>query len=314
MNRAKDFSKALVKAIQLTKDHPMVTGVDIGFAYRRGREVRRLAIRFYVSKKLDKLHIPQEYVLPAQIDGLPCDVIEANYVPLGVPEYYADFLQPGLSTGNIVQGTTGTVGPLVFDKQAERIGFISCWHVLAASPTAQPGEGVSQPGVGHRHGGALRVIADLARSVPLEEGYDASLALLRQDTNFDHKPWHWKDRLTGVERMKKNMRVVKVGAVTGETYGIVDSKEAGEFRIPLSRYGDAIRSLWGFRIKISDKTEGDELTKKGDSGSLWIDEDTGKAVGITFSGLDGAGRSFEYAVVHELVDVLTLLDVELYLL
>jgi len=313
MSRSNDFSKALTKAIRMTKNHPMVTGVDVGSAYKNGKKIRRLAIRFYVSKKLGQTHIPQEYMLPATIDGLPCDVIEANFVPLEIPEYYANFLQPGLSVGNVVQGTTGTAGPLVVDKKTGRIGLISCWHVLAGSTGASPGEGIAQPGVAHRHGGPLRIIADLVRSVPLNKGFDASLAFLRHDVDYDFRPWHWENKITGVERMRKNMRVFKVGAVTGETYGIVESNQVGNYRIPLNEYGAGETPLWGRKIIISDKTKEDELTREGDSGALWINEDTGKAVGLNFSGLDGGGRAIEHAVAHELLDVLNLLDVDLLL-
>lgn len=313
MSRSNDFSKALVKAIRLTRNYPMVTGVDVVSAYKEGRKTRRLAVRFYVSKMLGQPHVPYEYMLPVTIDGLPCDVIEANFVPLGIPEYYASYLQPGLSVGNVIRGTTGTVGPLVVDKKTGRTGLISCWHVLAGSTHAQPDEGIAQPGVAHRHGGPLRVVADLVRSVPLDKGFDASLALLRQDVDFDFKPWRWANRITGVERMRKNMKVVKVGAVTGETYGMVESNQVGEYRVPLNEYGVGEKYLWGRKIVISDKTREDELTCEGDSGALWINEDTGKAVGLNFSGVDGGGRAIEHAVAHELIDVLSLLEVDLYI-
>jgi hypothetical protein len=67
------------------------------------------------------------------------------------------------------------------------------------------------------------------------------------------------------------MRVVKSGAETGVTIGIVT---------------DVTPSL----ITIESPPDSSDtfvLTERGDSGAVWLDAETGRAVGLHFSGRDG---------------------------
>mgnify|MGYP001826054280 CR=1 FL=1 len=56
---------------------PGVTAVDVGRKIVDGKKTDVLAIRVYVKEKRD---VPEEEVVPKQIQGVPTDVIERHFV------------------------------------------------------------------------------------------------------------------------------------------------------------------------------------------------------------------------------------------
>ena len=268
-----------------------MTGVDFGLALKGGKKIKRLAVRFYVVKKLPEEVLDSKHILPKEIDGIRCDVIEARFVAHGVPDYYTDYLQPGLSIGN----------------------EISCWHVMCGGLGSKRGENIVQPGTAHEQEPA-KLRAHLERFLDLDDGYDAALALLPVDSSFEATPWGMSKFIVGVERPRRNMKVYKVGAETGLTYGVINSEMEGSYDIYLDEYGAGIKTFKGFKVELPDGAKADaEVSIRGDSGALWVNADTDKAVGLNFGGVDKVGSSFEYALSHQLVDILKHLKVSLYL-
>lgn len=306
------IQSALAKAIRLTTKFPMITAVDYGPAYKNGKAIKTFAIRFHVSHKLPLSEFSEHYALPTKIDNVRCDVIEATYAAQGAPEYFCDELQPGLSVGNIKRGTTGTLGPLVVDKVSGRTGFISCWHVLCGSVDAKPGEVISQPGLAHLGTNLSRNSAVLERFLSLNHGYDAALALFPPTAAYTPAPWGGSVQIRGVEKPRQGMKVFKIGAITGGTIGSIETDTPGPFEIDYRRFGDELRKMKGYRISLIEGNEDNELSVEGDSGSLWINIDTGNAVALNFGGEDGKGPTFEYAVAHSLPEILTRLNVDIY--
>jgi hypothetical protein len=56
---------------------PGVTGVDVGYKLVAGKKTDLVAIRVYVASKQD---VPAEQQIPAEIEGIPTDVIERRFV------------------------------------------------------------------------------------------------------------------------------------------------------------------------------------------------------------------------------------------
>ncbi|VVO77423.1 hypothetical protein [Pseudomonas fluorescens] len=306
-------ARALQKAFKIAAKFPFVTGVDFGLALKEGKKIKRLAVRFYVVKKLPEEVLDSKHILPKEIDGIRCDVIEARFVAHGVPDYYTDYLQPGLSIGNEIRRTSGTAGPCVIDNVSGRIGFLSCWHVMCGGLGSKRDENIVQPGTAHEQEPA-RLRAHVERFLDLDDGYDAALALLPVDSSFEATPWGMSKSIVGVERPRRNMKVYKVGAETGLTYGVINSEMEGSYDIYLGEYGAGIKTFKGFKVELPDDAKADaEVSIRGDSGALWVNADTDKAVGLNFGGVDKVGSSFEYALSHQLVDVLKHLKVSLYL-
>lgn len=70
IRRIKEEAEAELLAI------PGVTGVDVGYKHVGGKKTGVLAIRVYVEKKGD---VPEENVVPQQIQGVPTDVIQRRF-------------------------------------------------------------------------------------------------------------------------------------------------------------------------------------------------------------------------------------------
>jgi hypothetical protein len=58
-------------------NRPGVTGVDIGWKIVDGEKTDQLAIRVHVEEKKD---VPEDQMIPDEIDGIPTDVIQHKFV------------------------------------------------------------------------------------------------------------------------------------------------------------------------------------------------------------------------------------------
>jgi hypothetical protein len=78
-----DAMKSLEEVMQVQAEvqdellkHPEVTGVDVGRRTIGGEQTGELAIRIYVRDKKEAL---QRLKLPAELQGVPVEVIERNF-------------------------------------------------------------------------------------------------------------------------------------------------------------------------------------------------------------------------------------------
>jgi hypothetical protein len=62
---------------------PGVTGVDIGYKQKSGKNTDQLSIRVFVTKKKKESEIPPDQLIPRDIQGVPTDVIERTFKPHG---------------------------------------------------------------------------------------------------------------------------------------------------------------------------------------------------------------------------------------
>jgi hypothetical protein len=156
-----------------------------------------------------------------------------------------------------------------------------------------------------------REIAKLERWLELGTGSDAALALLEHGVAYDATMLFGSNvSVTGVASPTLGMQVLKSGAVSDVTRGLVDGV-AGSYGIDYSIFGDQHRWIDGFRIVVDSDHPTDEISLVGDSGAAWIDLATGNAVGLHFAGEDGLGPTAEYALAQDLPRVMRLLDVTL---
>jgi hypothetical protein len=302
---------ALNQAKRLAVNMAGIEGVDFGLIYQAGRsQPRRQGVRFHVRRKLPLNELAGENVLPSQIAGIPCDVIEASYQPHALrPTDMINPLQPGISIGNLPRQSTGSLGGFVRDTQTGGICVLSNWHVLCASVEAQIGESICQPGPQHLGVNAPREIGKLLRFADLSHGLDAAIARLGADIAIEREPFGLPSAPAGVAEPAVGMRVIKSSTITGVTRGKVDGI-GGSFPINYAPFGDARRWMDGVRVVSDPDAQEEEISLKGDSGALWIDVATSQAVGLHFAGEDGLGPLAEYALVHPLPDVLNALQVE----
>ena len=78
------FQKALrvkKEAEPRLRQYPNYTGSAVGLKIVDGKRTDQLCIRVFVRKKLPEHLLISESILPRSINGIPVDVVEADFVP-----------------------------------------------------------------------------------------------------------------------------------------------------------------------------------------------------------------------------------------
>lgn len=286
-----------------------VVGVAVSLKVTKGKPTDKRSLTVFVAAKKPKTQLPNEAVVPAEVEGVPTDVVEVGHVrPLVFTARLRPAL-PGYSLGHH-DITAGTFGCLVRDirrcccelepecgchpTREECRGdylVLSNNHVLAASNQGRPGDLVLQPGP--FDGGVFPAdgIATLERFEPLvfgSAGYnlvDAAVA----------RPTHSRNVTAsiigvvipnGVGQALLGQQVVKAGRTTQVTTGVVIAVNA---TIVVGPYPGGFAQ---FRHQIVTTGMG----APGDSGSLLMDRDL-NAVGLLFAG------SAEITIFNHIADV-----------
>ena len=308
------LSIALAHAKRLALAIDGVTGVDYGPCQKQGRAGRLRGIRFHVAKKVHKTAVSKGNLLPKQIHGFRCDVVQANYQPHGAgaanPRAAFDPIRPGTSVGNVQRITTGTLGAIVRDAAADRQSILGNWHVLCGSLDCKSGEPLSQPGPFDAGSHPSRVIAHLSRWTNLSSGIDAAIAAIDPEVMFDPHELFSGIAPANISLPRLNQKVIKSGISTNLTHGVVDGI-AGSFKMDYSPYGDTVRWMDGIHIVVDPDFHDPEVGLDGDSGALWLEAETGNAVALHFGGEDGLGPLADYAVGHSMEEVCRTLNIQI---
>jgi hypothetical protein len=287
---------------------PNVVAVGIAQKVTAGQPTGELALTFYVEEKRDVSRadavppmIPGALVPPRAStralsgassgapsgassgapSGVPTDVVELGRI---TPEVLAQDtpIVPGFSIGH-PDVTAGTLGALLGPRTRPRI--LGNSHVLANSGLATIGDPIVYPGP-MDGGDAAHVVAHLSQAIPFDtsgafvNSMDAAVA-----TVVPARRAELRSRIallglvpSGTTLATRGMQVVKAGRTTGLTHGEVRDVN---FRFALD-YGSGVGSV-GF----TDQVLCTRYTAGGDSGSLVLEEGSGRAVGLHFAGANG---------------------------
>jgi hypothetical protein len=200
-------------------------------------------------------------------------------------------VRPGSRILNPQCGTPGTLGVLAFDSQ-HRTWVVSCRHVLLrpseiGDEELVGPEAIYQPGPEAADGHIAD--SDVTRQ---SRELDCAAAILCPDVVFD-------PRLLGLDASpgapiaaRSGMRVLKSGAQTGVTRGVVRSLQGDTIRIVLS----------------NSEPANTVLSRAGDSGAVWLEEDTLSPVG-----LHRRGNAFgaQFALASPMDEVLAVLGLRI---
>ena len=295
-----------------------VTGIDIGFKWSHGKMTEQLAVRVHVSKKKRAESLQPSEIFPKQIDLVAVDVIEARYhLPAdpdsstkksvsGLESIGVTVAESALNLGSSIGNqyvTAGTLGAKVIDLDGGDEMILSNWHVLAGHPEADIGLPIWQPG--SIDGGTDKdTFAQLTRWII--GPYDAAVAKLN-GTRAVSDHIDSGQPILEVIPPKPGMMVWKFGRTTGYTEGFIDGAK-GNMPIIYKSLGTTVVLQDVFRILPLPGQAG-EISMPGDSGSVWVDKATGKAVGLHCAG--EVGDFDEYALAHDLGAVLRALFVRL---
>jgi len=295
-----------------------VVGVGVGGKLEGGELTDRLAIRFYVEKKIAA--VPPEYALPSEWQGLPTNVIETGVffaLPVGVAlagsqpapgQKKIRPARPGCSVGfqfpppNHGYVMAGTLGALVTKDGAYAI--LSNNHVLANENSLPIGSPIFQPGLLDNGDPNTDRIAKLTDFEPLQpkgnNSLDCAIAALDADSLATGRPLPKVNKLKSGDPLEpaEEMPVMKVGRTTDYTEGVIFDISADV----TVQYGIGNLSFQN-QILIRGTSDTPQFSAAGDSGSLIVHRVKRAPVGLLFGG------SGSYTIANPIAAVLKRFDV-----
>ena len=320
---------------------PGVTSVGVGYRQRRNEKTQEievtdeLCIQFTVFQKYTLENLQDKNTLPLPVslefeDGAIAgvDVIERSFEPnyevLSDPiaetekselsprqlrRSRVDIVAPGVSVSHRY-GSAGTVGAIVYDNRTGAPLLLSNWHVLAGRNEAQDDE-IIQPGRFDSSDLENNRVGRLVRS-HLGLAGDCAVSTI-ESRRFTEEILELKIAPRRSARANLGDLVIKSGRTTGVTHGVV-TRVGVAAKI---QYGSdvGIREIGCFEIRPSpDKPPAEgEISKGGDSGSIWLIDGTDCerdiAVGLHFAGEINPAPSEEHALACNIHSVLEKLDV-----
>jgi endonuclease G len=324
MQRLKQYVRARAEGF-LTD--PNISSVGIGYKRTDGKDTRQLSVQFSVHSKVrpEDVSALGSKLIPEVIDigggvTVPTDIIERSYKPsFRVIEAAAkdarrsrlDVVRPGASVGSGVLGGAGTLGTLVRDTQSGKVVMLSNWHVLHGT-LGQIGDDVLQPGKFDDNRADRNQIGKLLRS-HLGPAGDCAIASI-SGRGFSNEIIEVGTSVSKIGEPELDDRVVKSGRTTGVTYGVVSRIEVNT---RMTYVGGTNANIGGFEIEPDPRrpAANNEISRGGDSGSVWIGCDkngkpTGVMLGLHFAGDDDEGGPSEFALACYAKSVANKLEVE----
>lgn len=262
--------------------YPNVHNVDIGFEFSKGEPTGRLALRVHVTAKQDKAELKPDEQVPDEIEGVAVDVIQFN------PELHLNRNQRhepligGVQVMNVNRTTVGTVGMIVLDRRSLEPRALSNYHVMMRTPAAA-GDNISQPGSNT----PANILGTVAAS---DQGLDCAVC------RIGGRQWSLEifgiGAANGTGLARLGMKVLKSGLGSGVTWGRIDGMEPLAFTV----------------VPDTSVPSNGEVSLPGDSGSVWLELNSNRVVGLHYAG-EGPTDPNERAKVKHIHPVLNALNV-----
>lgn len=317
-----------------------VVGVGRGFKTTSGIRTSSECIVVMVKKKLRRLQLRSEDIVPAEVQGVPTDVLEVGELRF-LNERWSQMrpAQPGVSCGHY-KTTAGTFGAVVWDVKTGEPFILSNNHVLANATSGRDGRaGIGDPILqpGAADGGTVDKdkIAVLAKFVPIEMTGRVPPCLASRSVESAINRWLRMSRSpVRVEVVAKSLEnpenLVDAALARPLNPRLIDRKILGLGEVRGSHdaeLGLAVRKsgrttgVTDGEIQVVDATVSivysndltatfrdqiltNRMAEGGDSGSLLLDENM-NAVGLLFAG------SNKSTIYNKITTVLGMLDVSL---
>lgn len=281
-----------------------VVGVGLGEKFAEGNSTGVPAIKFLVRQKATKKRVGKSELIPSEWNGLLTDVEEVGKVRFlsgENPKQAHNPVQPGCSIGYQRAGglrNAGTLGALVEDSAGNRF-FLSSFHVLAELGSANGPFDITQPGTLDAPNARIigRMVRGIAPSANGANRVDAALANIGTSVNASSEILG-VGRITGTRNAFAEMTVEKFGRNTGYRTGYVFNTFF-DISVPIpggqARFVDQIAILGLNGV----------FAGEGDSGSLVLERQTNRAVGLLFL------QAGNYSLANHISAVTTSLEVAL---
>jgi endonuclease G len=306
MRRSDLKNKAAIQAAirQVANEYlpdPNINSVGIGYKHAEGKRTDALALQFAVDRKLapESLESAETRSIPESItaNGIKflTDVVERDFQPNPTATTRSpkadrksrlDPMVPGISISH-PDGSAGTLGCLVRDRESGRVRILSNWHVLHG-PTGEIGDPLVQPGPYDDNRSAVNRCGTLERSF-LGLAGDCALGSV-SGRGIDPKILGLGVTVRAIVDPELGDRVVKSGRTTSVTYGVVTRVHTIS-DMPYREIGN--QQIGGFEIGPDDQhpAEDGEISMGGDSGSAWLSVAPDGTTADVIVGLHFAGET-----------------------
>lgn len=217
-------------------------------------------------------------------------------------------MRPGISISHKI-GTAGTLGAIVYDNKSYQPYVLSNWHVLCDA-AGKIGDTIVQPGPYDDNRVDMNACGKLVRSY-LGMAGDCAVSSI-ENRSFDLSIFELNKSVNAIARVDLGNKVVKSGRTTGVTYGIINQVD---MTIKMNYTGvPETQLISGFEIvpNPAKPAKDGEISKGGDSGSLWLIDDANLkiATGLHFAG-ESEGAENEFALSCYIDKVLDKLEVHI---
>jgi hypothetical protein len=209
--------------------------------------------------------------------------------------------------------TAGSVGAFLKIPGRSDVLLLSNNHVLANENRGSLGDAILQPGSADGGRAGRDTVGVLERFVALDvhgiNAVDCATAAIDESIDVDPRTLSGHGDLTGTADPWDADAVVKVGRTTGLTDGVVTAFEVDNVIVDFNLG----RLRFDGQIEISG-TQAGPFSEPGDSGSLVVAQQSGRAVGLLFAGSDQGGpNNFGVTYANPIGAVLDQLGAELWL-
>ncbi|GAA1780958.1 trypsin-like serine protease [Agromyces lapidis] len=255
----RDIDEAVARSREVEDEvlgRPDVLRMGVGYRERGGTTTDEVVIRVYVEKKLPLDELPEERRIPAEVNGVPTDVIEARPVTLADVKGFKERPVPcGLEISLVGANTdlySGTSGCFVNKNGSDGVYLLTAAHVLR-NLHHQMMDGIVYQAV------PVGWINRVALTTDSIFGGTVDAGVAKMDSDVGHTNYVWKiGNLTGSADPVLGSAVKKHGRTTDYTAGTVSA-----VNLTMELEGKTFRDLIEVRPDAAYPTFCDE----GDSGS-----------------------------------------------
>lgn len=291
-----------------------VNGVGLGYKYINDFDTNEPCIHVLVDKKLNPSHISTNNLIPKDYMGIKTDVISTGEIQFLSSSKLPNIIRPleggyglssiptGVKKGSVNSGTLGCIVTKFIDNK-KRYFILSNNHILTNFNKTPIGSKIIQPSAGD-DGNLHDVVAYLSSFIPLKKEnffYTPSnyvdCAIAEIDKSLVTDKIALVGKIRGISTTALNLKVKKVGKVTGLTTGkVITMGVTTSIKTNKNKYVV-------FKKQIRALME----ASKGDSGAVVLN-DFNQIVGLLFAGTSSNNTS----VFNNIDLVLKALEVDLY--
>jgi hypothetical protein len=273
-------STHVARVRDIFKDRNIV-GIGISEKETEKKKTGELGLCFYVEKKMARSKVNPQKIIPPVLSVADRAAVFTDVKQIGKVVPQVNRRQTPIQSGfSIGDGTeTGTLGAIV--KKGKKFFLLSNSHVLAKGGKGKLGTAIIYPGDADLSGAKAQPIGTLSHIFPFQvtadfvNHVDAAMAEVDPDfvAKLNFSIFRAKSPLA-VTDPTRGMKISIRGRTSGNSNGTITDIH---FSIALPYPGVG-------KVGFIDQVLATRYSEGGDSGSLVVERDTGKIVGLHFAG------------------------------